>query len=213
MIRNINVLFFCLSSLVLSAHNGQLLMKQFVNKFQKNKLMYFDMLVDVPSGDIANLGSSSSRVELYANTNQFYLISQDIEILYDGKKQYTINHSDKEVMINEDIKKVLDNPIYFLKDIDSKFTLEDDISKPMSGYSIQFVKCIPKDKKATYKYILLGFHSIKGGIEEVIQVGANDLATRTLVKSIKENPKGVDQHFFKYQPQNYTDYFILDLSR
>lgn len=208
------VLTICVgSALQAQGHNGQQLMNRFIEQFKKTKIMYFDMLVDVPSGDIANIGSSSTKVELYANSSQFYLVTQDIEILFDGNKQYTVNHSDKEVMINQDAKKVLDNPIYFLNDVQSNFEIEDDISKPMGKYTIHFVKCKPKKKDATYKTILLGFNSNSGQIVEVIQIDHSDLATRTLINNIKKNPKGMDQNFFRYQPQNYTDYFVLDLTR
>ena len=133
------------------------------------------------------------------------------QVMYDGKKVYTIVPENEEVTIEDksDDENAL-TPSKMLTFYKQGHTYAWDILQNVQGRSIQYVKLTPIDSNSDIKSILLGIDAETKHIYKIIETGKNGTKTTITVNSFKTN-QPLSNTLFTFDENKYKNegYYII----
>lgn len=133
------------------------------------------------------------------------------QVMYDGKKVYTIVPENEEVTIEN--KTDDDNaltPSKMLTFYKKGHTYAWDILQNVQGRNIQYIKLTPIDSNSEIKSILLGIDAETKNIYKLISTGNNGTKTTITVNSFKTN-QPLSDTLFTFDENKYKNegYYII----
>ncbi len=194
---------FNLSLFAQNSQKAQQLIQDITKQIQsyKNISLTFDYTIN---GKVNN-GSISIEGNKYNAT--FSGVTQ----INNGKKLYTINPEDEEVIVSNITKK---SGAITPSDILSFYTKGYNYSwgktQNLSGKNIQFIALKPTAANSTTKEVLLGIDTKSKMIYQIVETFKNGKKSTITIKSVKTN-QSLPANLFVFNKSNYPNYYINNI--
>ena len=153
----------------------------------------------------------SKKGNIYIQKDKFQINLDDLVILFDGKRRYTILE-DEVTISSEDDESGISNPTQILDLYKDGYVIKWDIEQKIPGKTIQYVRLIPIDSESEYQYILIGCDIGANDLYNVIYTDKQGTQFKLQINSLKGNGNLPDT-LFMFNKSKYpeTEYLYTDL--
>lgn len=155
--------------------------------------------------------NQETRGDVTLQGEKYLFNSFGAQVLFDGKKVYTIIPENEEVTIenkSEDENAITPSKMLTFYKEGHKYAW--DVLENIKGRKIQFVKLTPIDTHSEIKSVLLGIDIETKHIYKLVQIGDNKTTTTITVNSFKTN-QPLSKTLFTFDQKKYKDegYYIV----
>ena len=168
----------------------------------------FTYHMDNNSEDIHQSKSGIASIQ----KERFQITIDDLKIIFDGSKRYTI--MDDEVTIsNKEDKSGISNPTQILGMYKEGYTIKWDIEQKIPGKKIQYIRLKPIDSNSEYKYILIGCDTNSNELYNVIYTDKQGTQFKLQIDKLKSN-QNLPESLFSFDKTKYPEpeYMYTDLN-